>query len=238
MNQYQVELPVFNGPLDLLLHLIERDELDVTAISLVQVTGQYLAQVRLMQSDQLESLIDFISIGARLLLIKSRALLPRPIALPGEDDVEEDPAEALLRQLRAYRRFKNAAGWLGERQQRGLRTYLRVAPPPRLEGHLDLSGVDANSLLEAMRIVLSRVETMEESLEVARPRQITIEDQIGKLRHHLQRRRSFKFAEMIANPHDRTEIAVTLLALLELIKRREAQAQQSHMFGPIEIMTA
>lgn len=102
--------------------------------------------------------------------------MPRPIALPGEDDVEEDPAEALLRQLRAYRRFKNAAGWLGERQQRGLRTYLRVAPPPRLEGHLDLSGVDANSLLEAMRISSGlRVETMEESLEVARPRQITID---------------------------------------------------------------
>lgn len=238
MNPYQVELPVFNGPLDLLLHLIEREELDVTAVSLVQVTGQYLAQVRQMESDQLESLIDFISIGARLLLIKSRALLPRPIALPGEDDEEEDPAEALLRQLRAYKRFKSAANWLGDRQQRGLRTYLRVAPPPHLEGHLDLSGVDADSLLEAMRIVLSRVETMEESLEVARPRQITIEDQIGKLRHNLQRRRSFKFADMIADPHDRTEIAVTLLALLELIKRREAQAQQGYMFGPIEIMTA
>lgn len=238
MNHYQVELPVFNGPLDLLLHLIEREELDVTAISLVQVTGQYLAQVRLMQSDQLESLIDFISIGARLLLIKSRALLPRPIVLPGEDEEDEDPAAALLRQLRAYKRFKNAAAWLGDRQQRGLRTYLRVAPPPRLEGHLDLSGVDTDSLLEAMRIVLSRVETMEESLEVARPRQLTIEEQIGKLRHNLQRRRSFKFADMIANPHDRTEIAVTLLALLELIKRREAQAQQSYMFGPIEIMTA
>lgn len=238
MNHYQVELPVFNGPLDLLLHLIEREELDVTAISLVQVTGQYLAQVRLMQSDQLESLIDFISIGARLLLIKSRALLPRPIVLPGEDEEDEDPAAALLRQLRAYKRFKNAAAWLGDRQQRGLRTYLRVAPPPRLEGHLDLSGVDVDSLLKAMRIVLSRVETMEESLEVARPRQLTIEEQIGKLRHNLQRRHSFKFADMIANPQDRTEIAVTLLALLELIKRREAQAQQSYMFGPIEIMTA
>lgn len=238
MNPYQVELPVFNGPLDLLLHLIEREELDVTAVSLVQVTGQYLAQVRQMESDQLESLIDFISIGARLLLIKSRALLPRPIALPGEDDEEEDPAEALLRQLRAYKRFKSAAHWLGDRQQRGLRTYLRVAPPPHLEGHLDLSGVDTDSLLEAMRIVLSRVEIMEESLEVARPRQITIEDQIGKLRHNLQRRRSFKFADMIADPRDRTEIAVTLLALLELIKRREAQAQQGYMFGPIEIMTA
>ena len=77
MNQYRVELPVFSGPLDLLLHLIEREELDITAVSLVQVTGQYLDQVRQLGEEQLEGLIDFIGIGARLLLIKSRALLPR-----------------------------------------------------------------------------------------------------------------------------------------------------------------
>lgn len=235
MNQYRVELPVFHGPLDLLLHLIEREELDITAVSLLQVTGQYLAQVRLMDEDQIESLIDFISIGARLLLIKSRALLPRPIALPGDDEQEEDPADALLRQLKAYKRFKNAGKWLDNRQRLGLRTYLRVAPPPRLEGHLDLSGIDAATLLEAMRAVMARVETMEESLEVVRPRQITIEDQMGKLRDYLTRGRSFLFADLVSNPRDRTEIAVTLLALLELIKRREAQASQTHLFGPIEI---
>lgn len=235
MNQYRVELPVFNGPLDLLLHLIEREELDITAVSLAQVTGQYLAQVRQMSEGQLESLIDFIGIGARLLLIKSRALLPRPITLPQNDEEEEDPAEALLRQLRAYKRFKTAAKWLDERQRRGLRTYLRVAPPPRLEGHLDLSGVDVHTLLGAMRAILARAETMEESLEVARPRQITIEDQIGKLRDHLGRKKPFLFADMINNPRDRTEIAVTLLALLELIKRREAEAHQSRLFGPIEV---
>lgn len=238
MSTYRVELPVFNGPLDLLLHLIEREELDITAVSLVQVTGQYLAQVRQMGDGQIESLIDFISIGARLLLIKSRALLPRPPIIPLNEEEEEDPAEALLRQLKAYKRFKSAAKWLDERQQRGLRTYLRVAPPPRLEGHLDLSGVDTETLLEAMRAVLDRVETMEESLEVVRPRQLTIEDQMGKLRHSLGRGRPFLFAEILANPHDRTEIAVSLLALLELIKRREAQAHQTRMFGPIEITTA
>ena len=144
MNQYHVELPVFNGPLDLLLHLIERQELDITAVSLVQVTGQYLEQVRQLDEAQLEGLIDFISIGARLLLIKSRALLPRPAVLPGGDEEEEDPTEALLRQLRDYKRFKTAAQWLDSRQRHGLRTYLRVAPPPRLEGRLDLSGVDGD----------------------------------------------------------------------------------------------
>jgi len=234
MNQYRVELPIFNGPLDLLLHLIEREELDITAVSLVQVTGQYLVQVRQLGGQQMEHLIDFISIGARLVLIKSRALLPRPPALPGGED-EEDPTEALLRQLRAYRRFKTAAQWLDQRQKRGWRTYLRVAPPPQLEGHLDLTGIDADTLLEALQAILSRVETLEESLSVAQPRTITIDDQILRLRERLQRGRAFLFNDVLANPKDRTEIAVTLLALLELIKQREARAAQSRLFGPIEI---
>jgi segregation and condensation protein A len=238
MKQVHLELPVFNGPLDLLLHLIEREQLDITAVSLAQVTGQYLAQVRQMSEGQLEGLIDFIGVGARLLLIKSRALLPRPIvpSVSGED--EEDPAESLLRQLRAYKVFKSAANWLDARQRKGLRTHLRVAPPPRLEGHLDLSGVDAHSLMAAMQAALARAETLEESLEVARPRQLTIDDQMDVLRERLRRRRPFLFAEALTNPRDRTEVAVTLLALLELIKRREAQARQILMFGPIEVMTA
>lgn len=234
MNHYRVELPVFNGPLDLLLHLIEREELDIAAVSLAQVTGQYLEQVRQLGEDQIEGLIDFISIGARLLLIKSRALLPRPVALPDGDD-EEDPAEALLRQLRDYKRFKAVALWLDERRQLGLRTYLRVAPPPRLDGRLDLSGVDAHTLLESMRAVLSRVEAKEESLQVARPRQITIEDQMSVLRGRLSSGRSFHFTDIVDGRRDNVEVAVTFLALLELIKRREAQASQSRMFGPIEI---
>lgn len=238
MNQYRVELPVFSGPLDLLLHLIERQELDITAVSLVQVTGQYLDQVRQLGEEQLEGLIDFIGIGARLLLIKSRALLPRPPVLPGGDEAEEDPTEALLRQLRAYKRFKTAAQWLDGRARRGLRTYLRVAPPPHLEGKLDLSGVDAGTLLTALRAVLARTEVREQSLSVAQPRTLTIEEQLRHLRGRLGRGRAFLFNDVLVNPRDRTEVAVTLLALLELIKRREAQASQSSLFGPIEIAAA
>lgn len=235
MKQYRVELPVFNGPLDLLLHLIEREELDITAVSLVQVTGQYLAQVRQLGEERTEQLIDFISIGARLLLIKSRALLPRPPALPDDNDPEEDPTEALLRQLRAYKRFKTAALWLDARQRAGLRTYLRVAPPPVVEGRLDLSGVDVALLQAALQALLARVETLEESLSVAQPRAITIDDRLQHLRQHLNTKRTFLFHDVLDNPHDRTEVAVTLLALLELIKQREAQVSQSYLFGPIHI---
>ena len=235
MTEYRVELPVFSGPLDLLLHLIEREELDITAVSLSVVTGQYLAQVRSLRDDQIEGLIDFISVGARLVLIKSRVLLPRPISLPSDDEVEEDPAEALLRQLVAYRRFKNAARWLDDRQRNGLRTYLRVAPPPRLDGQLDLSGVDVQSLTAALERVLARQESKDDSLTVARSPEITIDGQLDKLRERLGSGRPFLFADALRNPRDRTEVAVTLLALLELIKQREAQAQQDRLFGPIEV---
>ncbi|MFO7663842.1 MAG: segregation/condensation protein A [Chloroflexota bacterium] len=236
MNQYRVEIPVFNGPLDLLLHLIDREELDITIVSLAQVTDQYLVQVRQMDENQVEQLIDFIGIGARLLLIKSRALLPRPPSLPIDLDEEEDPAEALLRQLRIYKHFKAAALWLDARRQQGLRTYLRVASPPRVEGKLDMTGITGDTLLAALHGVLQRAETLDESFSLVEPRSITIEGQMEQLRKQMGLRRRLYFTELLGHPYDRMEVAVTLLALLELIKRREARAQQVHMFGPIEIL--
>ncbi len=235
MSTYQIETPVFAGPLDLLLHLIEREELDITAISLSRVTAQYLAQIEQMKQDRVEQLIDFLNIGARLVLIKSRALLPKTPALPGMEEEEEDPAEALIRQLRAYRQFKQAASWLEDRQTRGLRTYLRVAPPPRLEGRLDVSGITPDTLLAAVQAVLARTETMEESVNLIQPRRLTIEDQLSRLRGRLRSKRAFLFNEMLSSRSNQTEVAITLLALLELIKRREARAAQTFLFGPISI---
>lgn len=231
---YQLELPTFSGPLDLLLHLIERQELDITAISLAQVTAQYLAHVAQMRGARMEHLIDFIVIGARLALIKSRALLPQtPLQMAEEE--EEDPAEALLRQLHAYKRFKTAALWLQEREVAGLRTHLRVAPPPRLEKRLDLSDVTLDTLLRAVRDVLERVETLEESVALVQPRQITIEAQMKKLQARIAAKRPFLFTDVLSKNVSRVEIAVTLLAILELIKRREVTAVQPALFGPIEI---
>lgn len=235
MNDYRVELPVFNGPLDLLLHLIEREELDITAVSLLEVTDQYLKQIQQMVEGRVDHLIDFLTVGARLTVIKSRALLPKNPVVQIDEEDEEDPAEALIRQLRAYKRFKEAATWLDERQLAGLRTYLRVAPPPKIEGRLDLSGVTLDILQAALVAVLERSESKEESVSVARPRRLTIEDQLGNLRRRLAARRAFLFSEILSTGADSTEVAVSLLALLELIKRREAAAVQAEMFGPIHI---
>ncbi|WP_420643248.1 segregation and condensation protein A [Candidatus Leptofilum sp.] len=231
---YTIDLPSFAGPLDLLLHLIERQELDITVISLAKVTDQYLEQIEQLKQNRIEQLIDFLVVAARLVQIKSRALLPQtPIIIEGEE--EEDPAEALLRQLREYKQFKQAAQWLHAREEQGLRTYLRVAPPPKLEGRLDMSGVTIDSLLTAVRNALARVEDLEESVAIVQPRRITIEGQIGRLRQRAKQGTAFGFTDLLSADTSRIEISITLLAVLELIKRREISASQSELFGRIEL---
>ncbi len=232
---YTIDLPSFAGPLDLLLHLIERQELDITAISLVKVTEQYLEQIEQMKQNRMEELIDFLVVAARLVQIKSRALLPQTTILIEGEEEEEDPAEALLRQLREYKRFKQAAAWLQDREEQGLRTYLRVAPPPKLEGRLDMSGVTVDALLAAVQEALSRVDDREESVAIVQPRRITIEGQINRLRQRAQTGLAFGFTDLLSTKTSRVEISITLLAVLELIKRREILASQTELFGPIEL---
>jgi segregation and condensation protein A len=231
---YTIDLPSFAGPLDLLLHLIERQELDITAISLLKVTEQYLNQIEQLKQNRIEQLIDFLVVAARLVQIKSRALLPQtPVIVEGEE--EEDPADALIRQLKTYKKFKQAAAWLQNREKLGLRTYLRVAPPPKLEGRLDMSGVTVETLLTAVRGALARIEDQEKSVAIIQPRRITIEGQINRLRQRAKTGKAFNFTELLSAQTSRIEISITLLALLELIKRREILATQAEMFGTIEL---
>ncbi|MCB9421269.1 MAG: segregation/condensation protein A [Ardenticatenaceae bacterium] len=232
---YQISLPVFSGPLDLLLHLIERQEFDITTISLVKVTEQYLAQIEQLKENRIENLIDFLVVAARLVQIKSRALLPQTIVFAGDEE-EEDPAEALIRQLKAYKRFKQAAVWFQAREEAGLRTYLRVAPPPKLDGELDMTGITLDTLITAVQEALARGETKTDSVAIARPRRVTIEGQISLLRKRLKQYGRSQFHDLLPAKAERVEVAITLLAVLELIKRRELTASQPELFGPIEVI--
>jgi segregation and condensation protein A len=236
-STYKVNLPSYSGPLDLLLHLIERNELDITAISLAAVTEQYLTQISQLTDDRVEHLMDFLIIGARLLLIKSRALLPQiPSGLTDEEE-EEDPAEALARQLRRYKQFKANAGWLANREEKGLRTYLRVAPLPQLEGELDLSGVTPGTLIAAFQAVLERADLLEDSVSIAaEARKITVDDKIRQLREAIKVNERIQFTALLSDRTTRVELSVTLLAVLELVKRHEVNMRQSFLFGPIEIV--
>lgn len=237
-GDFSVQLPVFSGPLDLLLHLIQRQELDVTAISLVTVTDQYLQHVATLTENRVEQLSDFLVIGARLLVIKSRALLPEtPFDSPESD--EEDPAEALARQLREYLRFKESAGWLGGRENAGLRSYLRVAPVPQLDRRVDIGDYDKNTLVRAFQAALDRAAMLEDSVSVVvRERRVTIEEQISLLRSEIDQSGRVFFNKIITERAGWLEVSVTLLAVLELIKRHEVNVNQPILFGPIEIVRA
>ncbi len=235
---YKIQLPTFSGPLDLLLHLIERSELDITAISLATVTDQFLQQVELMHEDRLDHLMDFIVIGAKLLVIKSRALLPQLPSEISEDDEEENPAEALARQLKIYKRFKTIGTWLQEREHKGLHTYLRIANLPRTEGTQGLEDTDASLLLLALETALGRETRRQDSVSVAvEQRAITIRKQMKKLRDIIDAGDHVLFEELLSDQITWLEISVTLLAVLELIKLNEIKVRQPVLFGPIEIVT-
>lgn len=232
-DDYRVDIPVFQGPLDLLLSLIEREELDITQVSLAQVTDQYLAYLERLEQTQMALIADFLVIAAKLILIKSRALLPQPVvtAVEGEPDLGQE----LVDQLRRYKQFKAAAGKLGDRYQQGLRTFLRLAPPPRIEPQADLSDVTLADLLAAVREAMNVTPPADPVGQVIAWRKITINGQIELIRRICLQERRVIFQEILREASGRVEIAVTLLAVLELLKRREVTVSQERLFGAILI---
>lgn len=236
-REYSVSTPVYEGPLDLLLQLIERAELDITRLALAQVTGQYLAHLRLLEEQAAEEVSAFLVIAAKLVQIKSEALLPRPPARePGEE--EEDPGAALARQLIAYKRYKEIANILSARLERGLATYLRLAAPPKLEGRLDLEGVTLADLGEAAaRAYLIQPPKAPLRSVVAAPL-VTIREKIGQIVGALRKHGRVGFRTILGKVRSRLEVVVAFLAVLELVKRHKVAASQSGLFSEIEIETA
>ncbi|MFT5195060.1 MAG: segregation and condensation protein A [Candidatus Promineifilaceae bacterium] len=236
-----ISLPSFSGPLDLLLHLIEKNEMDITAISLARVAEQFLQEIDKLkqQHERIEPLMEFLVVGAQLVLIKSRALLPdTKIKIEGED--EEDPAEALARRLLEYKQFKAASKWLLERTESNSRTYLRIAPVPKRPAPAkpDLSGVTTNTLYQFLIDILLRAEELKDSTSVRQRQKYTIEGQIDRLRAMVRSKGSFTFRDLLSSSANRSEFSVTLLAALECIKRQEVVASQDYMFGPVTIKRA
>ena len=230
---YTVQLPVFEGPLDLLLHLIERAELDITRVALAEVTDQFLAALHTMRERRMDLAASFIVIASRLLQIKSEALLPRP---PEREVGEEDPGEALARQLRLYKQFKDVALLLHKREEDGLRTFLRLAPPPKVPPRLDWSRISLAALKSAAEAVLAvRPEPPPLGSMVSAPK-VTIRDQIRLIVQNIRSEGRAVFQRMMRDVQTRIEVVVAFLAMLELVKRRQVIARQSDLFGEIEIV--
>ena len=228
---YAVQLPVFEGPLDLLLRLIEREELDVTLVALAQVTDQYLAHLASLEEKRVGDLARFLDIAAKLLLIKSAALLARPTELTPE---AETAGEELVQQLQEYKRFKEAAARLKERMEQGLRGYVRVAAPPRPSPQLDLGGVSVADLLRTVQEVLDAVPAAPVD-EVVPPVTVTIEEQIALIESRLSRQERLRFRDVLSAGSGRVAVIVTLLAVLELVKQDRVRVVQEELFGEIFI---
>jgi segregation and condensation protein A len=233
MPLYQIRLPVFEGPLDLLLQLIEREELDITVVALAQVTDQYLERLAELERRKARDLADFLVVAARLVLIKSAALLPRP-SQPALEDDAHDVGQDLVRQLQIYKQFKTIAGLLHEREARGLYSYVRLALPPRRAPEPDLSDVTLQDLLTLAQQALD-VKSGPPTGQVVSPITVTIEEQIDHIEHQLSRQHQIVFRTLLSQAATRIEIIVTLWAVLELIKQDLVCIRQDHLFGQIVI---
>lgn len=229
---YKVNIPVYEGPLDLLLKLIEHAELQITAISISQVTDQYLHYIREIGNSRPDQISAFLVIAAKLIQIKSEALLPRPVV---REPNEEDPAEALAEQLRLYKKYKAVANQLELLESENRHTYLRISAPPKIEGKLDLSELTLGELFSvAQQIFLSEKEKQSLGTVISAPK-ITIRQKLNYISTYIREHDSFTFSDLIPKSGSRLEIVVTFLALLELVKRYKVNANQSVVFGDINI---
>lgn len=232
-EKYRVNTELYEGPLDLLLQLIERSELDITRLAIAQVTDQFLEYLGNMEIRNPGEVSAFLVMAARLLQIKSQALLPIKRVIDVEENDVETSAEALARQLIQYRRFKQLGSVLDDLQKRGLKTYLRLNTPiQNLERHLDMEGLTIQDLIRAARnIFVGELELPKLSSVVNMP-SITIREQIQMLIKLLRQVGPTTFLAALDH-RSRLDAVILFLAMLELIKRRVVEAQQTSLFDEI-----
>jgi len=231
---YEVDLPDFQGPLDLLLNLIEQEELDITKISLAHVTDQYLERLEILRETDPDELTDFLIIAAKLIFIKSEVLLPRPPAILIEED-QEDVGDELARQLILYKQFKEIATHLREIESEGIRSFVRVVPNIKIEPRLTPGDGSLEALLEAARQAMAIKAEDPDVDEMVSPEIVTIGQQMSRIWQKITNNKAVTFKELLPHTQSRIEIIVTLLAILELIKRNIIKVEQSHHFADITI---
>ncbi|MFQ5945085.1 MAG: segregation and condensation protein A [Anaerolineae bacterium] len=228
---YQIKLPNFQGPLELLLSLIDDRQLDITEVSLAKVTDQYLIHLATLQEMEVQSLAEFVRVASQLILVKSRALLPDP---PPPEDLE-DPGQQLVQRLIEYRRFRAAADELETRSDQGLRAYPRPpAPPPASESY-PLEEVPLEALVEALRQSLATQPSGSPDTVVA-PLAVSMTRKVATLRRLVEEKGSLTFKSLVEAAQSRLEVVVTFLAILELLRRREIRTRQEVAFGEILLL--
>lgn len=229
---YRVQLDVFSGPLDLLLYLIRRDELDIQDVVITRITEQYLKYVRLLEQLDPNGAADFLVMASTLVELKSRALLPSPPLEAMEED-EDDPRAQLVRQLLEYKRFKDVAATLGSAAEERAKRYVRKPAdlPKELDG-VELEEVEVWTLLEAFGRVMSAIgegPTQHQVLYDDTPIELHAAEMVAVL----EREGPQTFRSLFDGNRTRGEIVGRFLALLELVRKRRVRAEQGELFGEI-----
>ena len=237
---YAIKLDIFEGPLDLLLHLIKKNEIDIYNIPIALITEQYIRYLNMIKSLNLDLAGEYLVMAATLIHIKSKLLLPVPEE-PSEEDAEEDPRFELVKQLLEYQTFKEAAANLEKRPLLERDVFVRSAPMPAELEKQDVEEdelIEANifELIEAFHLLVSRIdkkELLEIDLET-----LSLTDIINDVMERLTRDKNLTFDELIGEKKGRRNIIYTFLAILELIKLKMIKAYQTSAFGVIRVFPA
>jgi segregation and condensation protein A len=240
MAEYKVKFEVFEGPLDLLLYLIKKEEVDIYEVNLTKLATQFIEYIEMMREFDLEIAGEFLVMASTLMYIKSRELLPVDQRAEGDtEDEGEDPRWELIRQLVAYKKFKDAAAQLQVLEAKQESVFPHV--PAKLEFEdatpAPRSDVSIFDLLNAVNGVLKRFGTREDLRDIFEDKW-TVSEKIEFLVGLIKERGSLKFSELFAEATSRSEVVCTFLALLELMRLKQLVCAQPEAFGEIEISAA
>lgn len=228
----RVQLDIFEGPLDLLLHLIKKNEVSITDIPLATITEQYLATLELMQTLNLDVAGEFLVMAATLVHIKSRMLLPADEEEPDEED-GEDPRSELVRRLLEYQRYKDAAAELEQREVLTRDVFVRATPPTEEAGPREFREISVFELLGALKRVIDRLP--QDIVHEVTLEKITVRQKMTMLLDHLRNQGKLFFDSLFTEVKSRLEVIVTFLAMLELVKVRAIRVFQDEPGGQIII---
>ncbi len=231
---YEVKLEAFTGPMDLLLHLIRKHEIDIYDIPIALITRQYLESLQAMKALNLSLAGEFLVMAATLIHIKSRMLLPVEEEPEPGDEEGEDPRSELVRRLVEYQQFKEAAGRLSDQEKLWRQMFQRDLEPaqPIREVFAD-EAVTLSDLLGALQDILARTDA-DMMLEIT-PDTVTVQDRINSVIERLEDTPALTFAALFDGMTSRLMVIVTFLALLELVRMKLVRMYQADLFGPIRI---
>jgi segregation and condensation protein A len=239
MNDYKVRLKIFEGPLDLLLYLIKKNEVSIYDIPIADITNQYLEYLKVMEDLDLDIIGDFLVMAATLLFIKSRMLLPQEDVVLDDEIPDDDPREELINRLLEYKKFKEAAGLLRDKEEEGGEIFKRYLPKSDIDltkgEEMPNEGFEASifDLIAAFTEALKNIP--KDDFQVVLEEEYTVEEKMDLVISLLDRKGVIYFNSIWSRIRNRIEAVVFFLALLELIRLKKIMIRQTGLFGEIKI---